>query len=241
MRDNVFLTFDEFERLRDRVDSTIDAYQSKVRLNYFEFRLGNTRDDFDDGHFILFDYGDGVLSISERVNYVHTEFGGYGPVVYSVYVERKRIDDKTEKFVITKEHYLDEEVKKRFDEVFSFINDAFWIIQGAFELYDNDVFDVEEKKVVRKKQGTKKRLKDKTKKSVVRLYKCYTLSKSWSGERKAGIKRKITCPCWGVRGHHRHYKSGKVIFVNAYRKGKNRGKYQGKEYKFFGGDNSEQE
>lgn len=240
MRDNVFLTFDEFERLRDRVDSTIDAYQSKVRLNYFEFRLGNTRDDFDDGHFILFEYGDGVLSISERVNYVHTEFGGYGPVVYSVYVERKRIDDKTEKFVITKEHYLDEEVKKRFDEVFPFINDAFWIIQGAFELYDNDVFYVEEKKVVRKKQSAKKRLKDKTKKSVVRLYKCYTLSKSWNGEQKAGIERKITCPCWGVRGHYRHYKSGKVIFVNAYQKGRNRGQYQGKEYKFFGGDNSEQ-
>lgn len=30
------------------------------------------------------------------------------------------------------------------------------------------------------------------------------------------------CPCWSVRGHWRHYKSGKVIFVKDYKKGKDR-------------------
>ena len=35
---------------------------------------------------------------------------------------------------------------------------------------------------------------------------------------------KITCPCWEVRGHYRHYKSGKVVFVPAYRKGKQKDK-----------------
>lgn len=33
---------------------------------------------------------------------------------------------------------------------------------------------------------------------------------------------KINCPCWSVRGHYRHYKSGKVIFVENYKKGKER-------------------
>lgn len=33
---------------------------------------------------------------------------------------------------------------------------------------------------------------------------------------------KINCPCWGVRGHYRHYKSGKTIFVKEYKKGKER-------------------
>lgn len=33
---------------------------------------------------------------------------------------------------------------------------------------------------------------------------------------------KINCPCWSVRGHYRHYKSGKVIFVKEYTKGKDR-------------------
>ena len=32
----------------------------------------------------------------------------------------------------------------------------------------------------------------------------------------------MKCPCWGVRGHYRHYKSGKVIFVKEYKKGKER-------------------
>lgn len=32
----------------------------------------------------------------------------------------------------------------------------------------------------------------------------------------------ITCPCWGVRGHYRHYKSGKTVFVKAFKKGKDR-------------------
>lgn len=31
---------------------------------------------------------------------------------------------------------------------------------------------------------------------------------------------KINCPCWSVRGHYRHYKSGKVVFIKNYKKGK---------------------
>lgn len=30
----------------------------------------------------------------------------------------------------------------------------------------------------------------------------------------------IQCPCWSVRGHYRHYKSGKTIFIKNYLKGK---------------------
>lgn len=39
---------------------------------------------------------------------------------------------------------------------------------------------------------------------------------------------KINCPCWSVRGHYRHYKSGKVIFVENYKKGKDRDKIEPK-------------
>lgn len=39
---------------------------------------------------------------------------------------------------------------------------------------------------------------------------------------ETGIKHNITCDCWTVRGHYRHYKSGKVIFIGDYRKGKNK-------------------
>lgn len=37
-----------------------------------------------------------------------------------------------------------------------------------------------------------------------------------------GIKHNITCPAWEVRGYYRHYKSGKTVWVNGYRKGKER-------------------
>lgn len=44
---------------------------------------------------------------------------------------------------------------------------------------------------------------------------------------------KITCPCWGVAGHMRTYKSGKQVWIRPYRKGKQRNNptaYVPKEY-----------
>ena len=38
------------------------------------------------------------------------------------------------------------------------------------------------------------------------------------------------CPAWGVRGHYRHYKTGKVSYVKPYVKGKNKNACQGREY-----------
>ena len=32
----------------------------------------------------------------------------------------------------------------------------------------------------------------------------------------------ITCECWVVRGHFRHYKSGRIVFIKPYEKGKKR-------------------
>lgn len=39
----------------------------------------------------------------------------------------------------------------------------------------------------------------------------------------------INCPCWSVRGHYRHYKSGKVVFIKKYEKGKEKGKVKPKD------------
>lgn len=36
------------------------------------------------------------------------------------------------------------------------------------------------------------------------------------------ICREITCPAWTVRGHVRHYRSGKTVYIAPYRKGKER-------------------
>lgn len=43
----------------------------------------------------------------------------------------------------------------------------------------------------------------------------------------------IKCPCWSVRGHYRHYKSGKTIFIKNYVKGKEKDNAKPKEHKYY--------
>jgi len=52
--------------------------------------------------------------------------------------------------------------------------------------------------------------------------------------RKNLESRTIQCPCWGVMGHWRCYKSGKKVWISPYRKGKERNNpasYNPKDYK----------
>ena len=52
-----------------------------------------------------------------------------------------------------------------------------------------------------------------------------------SDSKDAGVSKIWHCPAWEVRGHYRHYKSGKVVFVNPYTKGKLRNQgVPGREY-----------
>lgn len=44
---------------------------------------------------------------------------------------------------------------------------------------------------------------------------------------------KINCPCWSVRGHYRHYKSGKVVFINNYKKGIEKDKAEPKNKTYY--------
>ena len=41
------------------------------------------------------------------------------------------------------------------------------------------------------------------------------------------------CDAWGVRGHYRHYKSGRVSYVAPYVKGANRESYRGREFELL--------
>ena len=77
-----------------------------------------------------------------------------------------------------------------------------------------------------KKNGSK------TYKSVVYLKHTYILDEDFKLT-KSDVKHIIKCPCWGVRGHPRHLKSGKVVYVKPYKKGKDRNNlnsYIGKTY-----------
>lgn len=91
------------------------------------------------------------------------------------------------------------------------------------------LFDVEEKEAKQRHEHKK----NGKKKPVVRLYKCYTLKKDWESAPRLKKPIKYTCPAWGVRGHIRHLKDGREIYVRPCVKGKDRSKYVGKEYKLL--------
>ena len=48
-----------------------------------------------------------------------------------------------------------------------------------------------------------------------------------------GGHREIMCPCWEVRGHYRHLKSGKVIFIRPFKKGKERTTAEPKAHEYY--------
>lgn len=56
-----------------------------------------------------------------------------------------------------------------------------------------------------------------------------------------GGHHSIQCPCWDVRGHYRHYKSGKVIFIQSYRKGKDKDTTQPKPKQYIASSRMEVE
>ena len=105
--------------------------------------------------------------------------------------------------------------------------DVFFSI-NSFMLHFGDVtMEVEEKKVAQPQTGNRQQRRHDRKNSV-RLFKSYKLIKNWKSQ--ARKKAEITCPAWGVRGHFRHLRNGKTVFVEAYIKGKEKDKYKGKEY-----------
>lgn len=74
--------------------------------------------------------------------------------------------------------------------------------------------------------------KDINKRKRVELCSVYRLATSETSCGRNG--ERFSCPAWGVRGHYRHLKNGKVIFVRPFVKGKERanaGAYKEKEYR----------
>ena len=110
-------------------------------------------------------------------------------------------------------------------ENWEWLVNAFYII-NTFMLNVGDVTMEVETKVAH--EWEQKQSKKKHHHNVSRLFKSYKLIKNWKSQ--ARKKAEITCPCWGVRGHYRHYKNGKVVFIEPFMKGKEKDAYKGKEY-----------
>ena len=75
--------------------------------------------------------------------------------------------------------------------------------------------------------------KKKKHRNKVRAVKVITIVPEELEAISATVSHEITCPCWGVMGHWRTYKTGKKIWIKPYKKGKERNKeaaYRPKEY-----------
>ena len=106
------------------------------------------------------------------------------------------------------------------------------LIQKA--LYDRpEVFVETRKQMTVDPQPTKKKRKGKGRRRIVKVVKVLRISENeFADYTKA--HREMSCPCWGVIGHWRNYKSGKRVWISPYRKGKQRhnpAAYSSKEYK----------
>ena len=105
--------------------------------------------------------------------------------------------------------------------------DAFYSV-NSFMLHFGDVtMEVETKEAIAPSES-KPNKHNKNHKNSVRLFKSYKLIKNWKSQ--ARKKAEITCPAWGVRGHFRHYRNGKTVFIEPFIKGRDKALYKGKEY-----------
>ena len=106
------------------------------------------------------------------------------------------------------------------------------LVQAAL-LHHNELltFTTEFKK---KEQKPGKKVKKKGQRGStvhkVRVYHLVPLDADTVSRIKRNQAHKINCPAWGVRGHYRHYKSGKVVYIQPHVRGKQKELYQGREY-----------
>lgn len=93
--------------------------------------------------------------------------------------------------------------------LFAFVN---------YRLLDNaECFDV---KCIRVEKNRDKKNHQRRERNIIRSYKCYTLKSDYPNS--SITRRNMVCPAWEVRGHYRHYKSGKTIYISPFMKGKKR-------------------
>lgn len=117
-------------------------------------------------------------------------------------------------------------------EHFRYAKLEYLLIQKA--LYDRpEVFVETKKQMTIEPQPTKKKRKGKGRRRIVRAVKVLRVSQDVFAD-YTRVHREMSCPCWGVIGHWRNYKSGKRVWISPYRKGKQRhdpAAYSSKEYR----------
>lgn len=127
------------------------------------------------------------------------------------------------------EDVLDEQEKYQY---FSVVQD---ILDACHYIMTTKRERIQKKKIMQSniKQNNENKIKENEPKKVYLLDEIVDYVNENGLTIQSNGTHKINCPCWSVRGHYRHYKSGKVVFIKNYEKGKEKGKINPKD-KFYG-------
>lgn len=105
-----------------------------------------------------------------------------------------------------------------------------WITHVGFQAFS--IFDYVQRKAMKEKHKvvkTRRRAESKApaaagepRQTPIRI--SSECSYTYVYEEKTEAFRHMSCPVWSVRGHYRHYKSGRTVYIAPYQKGKDREK-----------------
>lgn len=96
---------------------------------------------------------------------------------------------------------------------------------------DKEIKDRKQKKMPTPKRHTREYRKSCVSDRVYLMDDLYIYAKDKDDQERE--HHEMLCPCWEVRGHYRHYKSGKVVFIKAFKKGKEKDKVSPKNREYY--------
>lgn len=227
------------------VDYGIDSFRNPA-LNKFgvEYYLDGKRDNkYDDIYFGVNRYVFNLITTDNKTIKVVCLLESYidGHVSILGYFE---CDGKTEMFTTLfldmkkgkpKFKLEEEDMQTYYTELLD-VYVQYSILQSIMKSKPSIVKVVNEQVVVDEEVGNTKKssgIKNSGKRNSVRIVKEIVIRDTVQTGKRAGTKHNIQCPAWGVMGHYRKCKSGKVVWIKPYKKGKKRDNpdlYKSKDY-----------
>ena len=119
------------------------------------------------------------------------------------------------------------EVKKEAPELYRKAAATTVMIIGICYMIMQKLENRERKQVVKNNSTQKGKTYNEQKQSENKVYLLNDLINTYYVHNESK-HNEISCPCWEVRGFYRHYKSGKVIWIDSFKKGKQRDKVETK-------------
>lgn len=215
-RDLIEVTSQEWDKMADLAQTNKEFKYNiyDVSLPSFKVRVNHDGDvntylyDYNiDKHEITFE----CVSMIKVKAYFHYEEDGLNMDIETIYCDKDYHD-----------WWFTETAEHSYDKVSKYAPIQIWVL-GFFYvqwyLYHLPSIFIKDTVEIHKQPSKRQRAKG-NRKSIVYLINRYKLNANY--DHTITSSRVYTKECWGVRGHERHLKDGRVVKVKYYRKGKER-------------------